>query len=250
MDPEYRKHYRELFEKHWWWRARTEWIITTLRRWESPKGWSAILDVGCGEGLFFERLSKLGYVEGVELEEGLPSGSERWRDRIHACPFDESFQPAKKYSLILMLDVLEHLTDPSEALRHVHRLLAPDGIFLVTVPAFQALWTNHDALNHHLRRYTKSALHQLLKNASFQSVQSSYFFQWTCPAKLAVRAAERILARPPKPPAIPPRWINEPLYLLSRAEHEIIRRIPLPFGSSLMVVARKDVCNLALRPQS
>ena len=241
MELEYRKRYRELFEKHWWWRARTEWIVTTLQRHQPPAGWPEILDVGCGEGLLFECLSKFGNVEGVELEEGLASGLGRWQDQIHICPFDERFQPAKQYSLILMLDVLEHLTNPAEALRHVRRLLAPDGIFLVTVPAFQALWTNHDVLNHHLRRYTKQTLLELLRHAGFHSVQSSYFFQWTCLAKLSVRAVERILASRPKPPVIPPRWINEPLYLLSRAEQKITRRIPLPFGSSLLVVAHKTL---------
>ena len=239
MEPEYRKRYRELFRKHWWWRARTELIVTTLQHLQPPSGWPSILDIGCGEGLMFERLSKFGDVEGVELEEGLASELGKWRDQIHVCPFDERFEPAKRYSLILMLDVLEHLPDPPKALRHVRRLLAPDGIFLATVPAFQALWTNHDVLNHHLRRYTKQTLLELINHAGFHSVQSSYFFQWTCPAKLLVRAVEGILASQPEPPTIPPRWINEPLYLLSRAEQRITRRLSLPFGSSLMVVARK-----------
>lgn len=61
----------------------------------------------------------------------------------------------KDYSLILMLDVLEHLEDPVGALQHAVDLLTPEGTLLITVPAFMALWTNHDVLNHHLTRYTK-----------------------------------------------------------------------------------------------
>src|SRR5579862_4942250 len=123
MDTEYRKHYRNLFQRHWWWRARTEFIVHNLKSILPRGGHLNILDVGCGEGLFFDRLSEFGHVEGIEVEGALPVDSP-WLNRIRVCPFDETFQPEKQYSLILMLDVLEHLADPAAALRNVRRLLA------------------------------------------------------------------------------------------------------------------------------
>ena len=77
MDPKYGERYRELYEKHWWWRARTELIVDALHRLRPPQGWKDILDIGCGDGLFFDRLSSFGQVEGVEpvLRPARPSRS-------------------------------------------------------------------------------------------------------------------------------------------------------------------------------
>jgi len=239
MHPEYRKHYRELFQKHWWWRARTELVARELERLQPADGWKSILDVGCGEGLFFDRLSKFGDVEGVELEEALGPDS-RWRDRIYVRGFDETFKPDKKYALILMLDVLEHLSEPRRALDTAHRLLAQNGTLLATVPAFRVLWTNHDVLNRHITRYTMKTFRKLVEEAGFSVTEQRYFFQWAFPAKLVVRAAESILPRPPQVPRVPPRWLNETLYFLSRAEQKSAGALHLPFGSSLLAIARKS----------
>lgn len=240
MDIEYRKHYRDLFQRHWWWRARSEFVLDSLEHLLRGAPRLNILDVGCGEGLFFESLSKFGDVEGVELESALPPDSP-WRNRIHCRPVDETFQPGKQYSLILMLDVLEHLADTTSVLQNVRRLLAPDGFLVITVPAFQSAWTNHDILNQHVRRYTKKSLRPLLERCGFRVSQERYFFHWTFLAKLGVRAYERVFPRQPQVPTIPADWINESLYRFSRLEQSLLGRLPMPFGSSLMIVARAEV---------
>ena len=120
-------------------------------------------------------------MEGVEVCGELISRDNPWRDRIHVGPFDESFEPRGHFSLILMLDVLEHLTDPCAALQHVSRLLAPDGLVLIHVPAFQSLWTSHDELNHHYTRYSKRSLQEVLREASLWAESLQYTFYWTCP---------------------------------------------------------------------
>src|SRR6266545_1573241 len=111
MDPEYALHYRRLYECHWWWRAREDFILAALERLRPGVG-GAILDVGCGDGLFFEKLSRLGLVEGIEMDPTGVTPGGRWASRIHIQPFDESFQPGRQYALVLMLDVLEHFADP------------------------------------------------------------------------------------------------------------------------------------------
>src|SRR5258708_8564199 len=68
MDPEYARRYRDLYERHWWWRAREHLILATLRRYLPPGGWRTILDVGCGDGVLFDRLAAFGDVEGVEAD--------------------------------------------------------------------------------------------------------------------------------------------------------------------------------------
>lgn len=238
MNPEYGERYRELFEQHWWWRARSEFIVETLRQLGPPDGFQRILDVGCGDGLFFPRLREFGDVEGVEPFPDLLNPANPDRSRIYVCPFDQNFQPGKQYSLILMLDVLEHLENPAGALRHVRDLLQPDGTVVITVPAFMALWTNHDVINHHFTRYTKSQLDRVSKEAGLRITQERYLYHWTCPVKMALGMVERALRLPPKPAHVPVGWINQTLYGLSRLEQKTVSRLPVPFGSSLLAIAR------------
>ncbi len=239
MRTDYGQVYRELYQHHWWWRAREAMILYVLRAQEPPRGWKQILDVGCGNGLFFDQLSKFGEVQGIEHAKELVSPSGPHRDRIHIGPFDESFQPREQFSLILMLDVLEHLADPTAALRHAWALLEPGGTLLVTVPAFMLLWTNHDLLNRHFTRYTKSSFRHLARAAGIKLDTEKYLFHWLFPVKLAARLLEAVLRLEPAPPQIPPKWLNNILFFASHFEYRALDRAALPFGNSLMVIGRK-----------
>jgi len=231
MDAAYARHYRDLYERHWWWRAREALVLGTLRRLRAGRGPGRILDVGCGDGLFFSRLAEFGEVEGIEPDASLLSADSPHRGRITVAPFDERFQPGRRYALVLMLDVLEHLPDPVGALSHARALLEPDGRLVVTVPAFQWLWTHHDELNRHFVRYTRATLREVAGRAGLRMEASRYFFHWTVPGKLAVRAKERLLG-PGGPERVPAAPVNRALYLLSRAA----QAVRLPFGSSLLAV--------------
>lgn len=240
MDSGYGERYRELYQRHWWWRARTEFIVETLRRLELPKEPSNILDIGCGDGLFFDRLAEFGEVEGVEPFAELVAPNNPDRSRIYISPFDESFVPGKQYSLILMLDVLEHLERPNAALRQVSTLLKPRGRLVVTVPSFMALWTNHDVLNHHFTRFTKATFRSVVSGTGLRILEERYLYHWTCPVKLGVRVAESVLRLRPKPPKVPYSGINETLFHVSRWEQKISSSLPMPFGSSLLVIAARS----------
>jgi len=231
MDAEYARHYRDLYERHWWWRAREALVLRTIRRLRAGRGPGRILDVGSGDGLLFERLAELGEVEGIEPDASLLGPGSPHRARITVAPFDERFRPGHRYALVLMLDVLEHLPDAVGALRHARSLLEPDGRLLVTVPAFQWLWTHHDELNRHYLRYTRATLREAAEEAGLRMEESRYFFHWTVPGKLAVRAKERVLG-PGGPERVPAAPVNRALYLLSRAE----QALRLPFGTSLLAV--------------
>jgi len=240
VEQEYARQYRDLFTRHWWWRAREQAILRVIRRRLGSSAGLRILDVGCGDGLFFNQLAEFGDVEGVEPDKGLVNPQGPFRERIRIAPFDSDFCPSARYSLVLMLDVLEHLNNPGEALRHARSLLTSSGALLLTVPAFQILWTNHDAINHHLVRYRRGTLHPLLRQAGFEILEERYWFQWTCPVKLAIRMFESILRSPPAVPHVPPNWINRPLYWISRAEQGTLGAIGVPFGSTLMVYCTKQ----------
>jgi SAM-dependent methyltransferase len=238
MDRGYAAAYEELYRHHWWWRAREEFLVGVLTALKPPGGWERLLDVGCGDALFFDRLQAFGCVEGVEEDRSLVDPAGPWASRIYLQSFTGEFQPDKCYDLILMLDVLEHLAEPLDALRKAGRLLRAGGQVVITVPAFQALWTAHDDLNHHFARYTRRDASLLVERGGFRVESASYFFHWTFPVKLALRLKEGLIGGRSGQERVPPAAINRLLHGMSRLEQRLFAAAPLPFGTSLLIVAR------------
>lgn len=234
MKPEYASLYRDLYQRHWWWRAREALLLREIGRRAPAGGWRTILDVGCGDGLFFDRLRPFGDPWGVEVDASLVPADSPYRPRIHIGGFDETFRAPGPIGLVLMLDVLEHLHEPVQALRQARDLLAPDGNVLITVPAFPVLWTRHDDLNQHVLRYTRATLDRVVRGAGLIPVSSRYLFHWLFPSKLMVRALERLALSAGRPAAVPPTAINRALYYLCRAEERSLGWAHLPFGTSLL----------------
>jgi SAM-dependent methyltransferase len=237
VDADYGRHYRVLYERHWWWRAREAVVLRALERLRPEGGWRSALDVGCGDGLLLDALEAYASsVEGLEPDRNLVS--EARAKRIHVRSFDATFRPGRTYDLVLFLDVLEHIERVEPAIFHARTLLDPGGVLVVTVPAFRHLWTTHDDLNHHVTRYTRRRLLELLSEG-FEVEEARYFFRWVYPAKVAQRLVEGIRRPEPAPPEVPPAPVNAALYLLSRVEETLLRKAPLPFGTSVLAVARR-----------
>lgn len=240
MDPAYGERYRDLFERHWWWRAREAVVLKELERSRPADGWRHALDVGCGDGLFLDTLGRYaGRVEGLEPDERIVSEGTRSSGRVTIAPFDGEFRPRARYDLMLFLDVVEHIEDASGALAHAADLMESGGTLVVTVPAFLHLWTTHDDLNLHVTRYTRPRLRALIAE-HFRVDRVRYFFRWVHAAKLVQRLMEAVASPEPALPGIPPGPVNRAMYLASRAEQSVVGGIPLPFGSSLIAVAHKE----------
>ena len=239
MRPEWVARYREFHERHWWTRSREALILEELDRLRPGEVWNRVLDVGCGGGVFFDSLlERARHVEGVEPDADLVDPDSPHAARIHIRRFDPTFRPAGgPFDLILMLDVLEHLDRRIEALTHARRLLGTTGVLLITVPALPLLWTRHDELNEHRLRYTRTTLATEARMAGFRIRTLRYFFHWTVAGKLVQRALEAVVRREPSPPRIPVAPLNWLLEGLSRLDHVIGRRLRLPFGTSLLLVA-------------
>jgi SAM-dependent methyltransferase len=245
VQDEYARHYRTLWDRHWWWRSRESYLLRWVARLcqEPQRGGLRILDVGCGDGLFFDRLERFGRVEGVEPDASLVSDP-RWRDRIRVAAVGEGALPRSAYDLVLMLDVLEHIADDRAALAEVRGALKPGGHLLLTVPALRVLWSRHDEVNEHHRRYHRRGLTRLLGSAGFAVRDVRYFFAWTV-APLLVRrwlspaggTGRRRLAADVAT-TVPPAPVNHFLTLVSRGDHALGRVVRWPLGSSLMALAR------------
>jgi SAM-dependent methyltransferase len=239
VDSDYGQRYRDLYERHWWWRAREGLVLREIARIRPPGGSWRVLDVGCGAGLFFDRLAGLGAsVEGVEPDAAIATQTVTDAGRIHVRPFDLSFEGGP-FDLILMLDVLEHMSDAPEAVAHAQALLNPGGTLLVTVPAFRWLWTSHDDLNQHVTRYRAAELGNLLTSTDLEIKRLRYFFRWAVMAKLIVRGVEAISGPEPKSPRVPWGPVNQALLLFSRLEELVVGWLPIPLGTSILAIGRK-----------
>lgn len=238
MDDSYGVAYARLYRTHWWWRAREHFLTRLLARYVPVGSAGDVLDFGCGDGLFFDVLERFGAPYGIEPHgEWLDPGG-RWRPRISTDALQPDPSQTGRFGLVVALDVLEHLEHPERAVAELARRTRPGGIWVVTVPAFQSLWTAHDDLNQHVRRYRRRELVSLLSGAGLEVVDAQYFFGWPAVAKVGVRVKERLLGAHPTPPRVPPAAINALCYGLSRAEQMLGSVLPLPFGSSVVAVAR------------
>jgi len=226
MDPAYARAYRELFERHWWWRSRERVVLAALAAEAPAGGFGEVLDIGCGDALMREALRPYGRILGLEPDASLVSPQRVERGEVVIAPFDARFDPDRRFGLIVMLDVLEHLDDAPAALRHVHQLLCPGGILLITVPAWRVLWTRHDLLNHHRTRYTRAHLRAVLEEAGLRVDTLRYFFHWLVPLKLMVRLVEWLVPGPARPARVPHPLLNRLFLALSKVEQQTWGQLP------------------------
>lgn len=233
-------------ERHWWPRGRRRVLASVFDAW-LPKRRLQILDVGCGTGFMLEELKRFGEVEGLETS---PEARALVRERfgeglvLHERPLPEGIPSGRTYDLVTAFDVLEHLEDPLPTVRAIHAALAPDGMFICTVPAFMLLWSRHDELNHHFRRYTAGMLREQLTAGGFDVQWSSYFNSLLFPPAAAVRIAQRLLPRRAEGEGsdlgdTPPGPLNAAMEQIFAAERHLLARTRLPFGLSVLAIAHK-----------
>jgi SAM-dependent methyltransferase len=235
MDAQYAAAYAGLYRNHWWWRAREEILLQKIRRVLPGATPARILDVGCGAALFFDALEPSGHVEGIESDRAAVEASGKWRSRIVVGELDDSYTPEAPFDLILLLDVLEHVDNPDHVLRRAAQIVTASGRILITVPAFDWLWTAHDDMNHHLRRYTAREMRNAIGRAGLITVETSFMFQSLVVMKLLVKAREALTSRCPRVPGIPAPLLNNAVRRWFRAEYSLAGW--LPFGGSLLAIA-------------
>jgi SAM-dependent methyltransferase len=243
MDERMMKAMLEVDEHHWWYRGRRRIIRAELDRLPLPEG-AVILDAGCGSGRTMQELVDYGEVHGIELD---PEAAEVARGRGHGevrigrleeLPWNDG-----TFDLIACLDVIEHTPDDRATLRELRRVCRPGGWLLVTVPAYQALWSLHDEANHHYRRYSRASLRSAAVEAGWWLRRMTSFNSLLLAPAAAVRIAQRHRrANGAYTPELKagPAWLNGVLERPLRAEARWLSRgRSLPAGLSLMAVLQK-----------
>jgi SAM-dependent methyltransferase len=228
----------ELEDSHWWYRARRLIVSEIIMRFVPPS--SDVIDYGAGTGGTADSLKELGYnVVAADIsEEALEACRVRGLETLNLK--DESLASGSA-DCILAGDVLEHVDDDIALLFALRRALRPEGLLVVTVPAYEFLWSGEDYVSEHLRRYTRKSLLKRLDLAGFRVVWCSYFNTLLFPVIASVRITKRLLF--PREMyrsdvASLPEWQNELLVKLFASERHFLPRMSFPVGASLLAVAR------------
>lgn len=228
-----------------WFDHRFEVVLDLLRQ----EGVTGLWDIGAGTGSMSVRLSQ-GGIDVVAVEP-LRSGAEASaRNGITSfCGTLQDLQlPDGCLPAIGMFDVLEHLEHPEQLLKEVHRVLRPDGILVVTVPALQWLWGDEDDVVGHYRRYRRPSLDETVCAAAFHPLASQYLFASLVPAAAVLRAFPYSLGRRKSQAdvlATMKRQLNAPPFVdrgmrwLLRAERAASGAVPLPVGLSIAATFRR-----------
>lgn len=230
----------EVDEHHWWYRGRRRVVCAELDRLPLRAG-AAILDAGCGSGRMLEELARYGRVSGIELDaQAAQLAAARQRGEVRTGRVEELPWPDSSFDLITSLDVIEHTADDRLALAELRRVTKAGGWLLVTVPAYQTLFSLHDVANHHYRRYNRATLARPAGAAGWRVCRLTYFNSLLLAPAAAVRLAQR--GRSIEDGYTPnvelgPRWMNSLLEQPMRAEARWISRgRSLPAGLSLMAL--------------
>ena len=254
MQHDYYKEYYDLERQHWWFVAREKIISNYLKKTIAAKIVKhqdlKILNVGCGPGRSSQYLSSFGEVTSIEYDKDCcefaseRTGLQIINGSITELPFQDEM-----FDLVCAFDVIEHVLEDQLAVSEMKRVVKKEGVIFITVPAFMSLWSHHDVINHHFRRYKLGQIEKLFaaeKNGSV--IFSSYFNFFLFPAIYLVRKISNLLQFNKNRPgsgsdfeAFKPGFLNNVLFNVMYLESKFINNnIKLPFGVSLLYTWKKN----------
>lgn len=237
--------YKELYDlekKHWWFIGKRKIVLSLMRKYLNYDVSNKILDAGCGSGLMLNDLKEFGQVYGMDYSEDAIKFSKLVFDgevkqgyMPENIPYDKNY-----FNAIIALDVIEHIEEDGLALKDLNAHLAHNGICIITVPAYMSLWSNHDVVHEHKRRYTLSELKEKISSAGFKIEKISYYNSTLFIPIFIVRKIHNLLKMDSGSDAeMPNKFINFILEKLFSFERHILKVFNMPFGVSVIAVVRR-----------
>jgi len=244
VDQFYSLKYRGLEENHWWFTGRRDIINKLINDYSKD---TETLEVGCSGGVLIESLKMHGFrrLQGIDIDDNaVEICRQKGISDVHIADAEKTEFKDQQFDLIIASDVLEHIRDEDRALQEWRRILKSGGKLIIFVPAFQFLWSAHDEVNHHYRRYQKSGLINALKKNGFKAERASYWnFSLFLPVSVA-RLSRKLFSGGKRTAAdqlfeVNP-LINKILVYMLRLENKLLSwKINLPLGVSAFAVATR-----------
>jgi SAM-dependent methyltransferase len=240
-DIVYHTNYR-LENEYWWFVARNKILFDLIEsRCKITSG--RMLDVGCGTGGFAKLMSDRFDVTCLDTSPiALDYCRQRGLKNLVNSDLNTFAQKSEKFDLITTLDVLEHIDDDLSVIKAASSLLSDKGWFVATVPAYQWLWSQHDVIHRHVRRYTLGRFKQRLEAGNFRIEYSSYFNTFLFPPAVAKRLIEKVLGSEKKetqPVDNVSQFQNRLFTSIFLSEENILKHCRMPFGLSIMAICKK-----------
>jgi SAM-dependent methyltransferase len=242
MSPEAYLDMARTEDHHWWFKGRRNILDAFIASLPLPED-ANILEIGAGTGGNLDMLAAHGRVHAVEMDVVACSMARRktgarFDVRLGRCPDDMPFA-GRQFDLVCMFDCLEHIGPDVASLQYVRESLAPRGTALITVPAHMWLWSAHDVMLHHRRRYSPHTLREAANAAGLRVERLTYFNAALFPLAVLARMKDRLLhASAASGTAVPADWLNAALFHIFAAERWIVPHVDLPFGVSLLAAMR------------
>jgi SAM-dependent methyltransferase len=239
---EYEKMFK-LEDFYWWFVARRKLVLSLMQRAVKTPGKVAVLDIGCGTGAMLRDLQVFGSPVGIDhADESLQFCRSRGLNRLAQCNAENLGLKSGSFDLVISLDVLEHLEDDAAGIRECFRVCREGGALVLTVPAYDFLWSEHDEALGHKRRYSARELKAKLKAAGFRVEEMSYIITFLFFPIAVFRFLQNVLkpsTRPQTRYIVLPPLLNRLLIFSLGIETRLIQWMSMPAGVSLVCVARK-----------
>lgn len=231
----------ELEDTYWWHVAKRRLVCDLLGKYFRPPG--LLVEGGIGSGRNLIEFQKLGFeVQGFDImSASVEHARARGLDNVDEHDLSRPWPlPNKSVTVAVLLDVLEHLSNPVEVLQFIGEVLTDDGGIVLTVPAYPWLYGDWDKSLGHFRRYTAETLRQQAAEANLRVEWLSHWNSFSLPAAVAVRGYQRCVPSRRKAdfPEVSPT-INRALVTLADYERKWLSRVRAPFGLSLVGVLKK-----------
>lgn len=243
MNPAEYERMHALEDWYWWFVARRQAAARFIRDHAPESRPLRILDAGCGTGGMLDLYRQWPDTEVIGMDvsaDALRFSHERGHQQLLGADLTRLPFRSGVFDVVSALDVIEHVEDDVKAVEEIQRVLRPGGILVASVPAYQFLWGPHDEALHHYRRYHGRDFNALIHGAGLAIEKQTHLLTALFPLAAAARLAARN-RKSEEAAGLPkvPGFVNQALIGFQAAELEIARRASLPFGLSLLAVARK-----------
>jgi 2-polyprenyl-3-methyl-5-hydroxy-6-metoxy-1,4-benzoquinol methylase len=241
MDESLYHLFYEQEEHHWWFAARSEIVREIIGRYGNVRSGDTVLDIGCGTGAMLKALADDYKVVGLDTSPlAVKYSMQRGCEDVFQMAVEDFPRDRFRVKAALLLDVIEHIEDDVAVLKAAREIVEPDGRVVITVPAHMWMWSAHDVVNHHKRRYSKAGLKVALARAGLEPVKLTFYNMWLFPLLAARKLIDRMLSHDSAhlTDQQPNRAVNTILRNIFASERHLLRAVNLPVGVSLLAVAR------------